>query len=117
MYEAAFVPFEECTGANLIFEGSNEFEAQLKVLHKDAARKSRLVWCSKDRSQAWLDLMLKGKVPEGKGDCDNPVDENLALGAKLRVDGTPAMILANDKRIPGYAPAARLEALLDASDK
>ena len=31
MYEAAFVPFEECTGANLIFEGSNEFEAQLKV--------------------------------------------------------------------------------------
>ncbi len=34
MYEAAFVPFEECTGANLIFEGSSEFEAQLKVREK-----------------------------------------------------------------------------------
>ncbi len=34
MYEAAFVPFEECTGANLMFEGSSEFEAQLKVREK-----------------------------------------------------------------------------------
>ena len=31
MYEAAYVPFEECTGANIKFEGSSEFEAQLKV--------------------------------------------------------------------------------------
>jgi len=85
------------------------------AFHQDAARKSRLVWCSKDRSQAWLDLMMKGKVPEGKGDCDNPVEENLALGAKLRVDGTPAMFFPNGKRIPGYVPAAKLDAMLSAS--
>ena len=87
------------------------------AFHQDAARKSKLVWCSKDRAQAWLDLMLKGKVPEGKTDCDNPIDENLALGTRLKVDGTPAMILANGKRVPGYVPAARLEALLDAAEK
>ncbi|MGB7983257.1 MAG: ABC transporter substrate-binding protein [Candidatus Nanopelagicales bacterium] len=34
MYEAAYVPFEECTGANIKFEGSAEFEAQLKVREK-----------------------------------------------------------------------------------
>ncbi len=34
MYEAAYVPFEECTGAELKFEGSGEFEAQLKVREK-----------------------------------------------------------------------------------
>jgi alpha-glucoside transport system substrate-binding protein len=34
MYEAAYVPFEECTGAQLVFEGSSEFEAQLKVREK-----------------------------------------------------------------------------------
>jgi alpha-glucoside transport system substrate-binding protein len=34
MYEAAYVPFEECTGADIKFEGSNEFEAQLKVREK-----------------------------------------------------------------------------------
>ena len=33
-YEAAYVPFEECTGANIKFEGSGEFEAQLKVREK-----------------------------------------------------------------------------------
>ncbi len=86
-------------------------------MHPDAPRKSRLVWCSKDRSQAWLDLMLKSKTPAGKDNCDNPVDENLALGAKLGIDGTPAMVLANGKRIPGYMPADRLDAMLSNIEK
>jgi thiol:disulfide interchange protein DsbC len=81
-------------------------------MHADASRKAKLVWCSKDRAKAWQDLMLKGTLPSGKGDCDNPVDENLALGAKLRVDGTPALIFPNGKRIPGYVDAGRLEAML-----
>ena len=82
-------------------------------MHQDAGRKSKLVWCSKDRAKAWQDLMLKGTVPSGKGDCDNPVDENLALGAKLRVDGTPAMFFPNGKRIPGYVDASRLDTMLN----
>lgn len=85
------------------------------AFHQDAARKAKLVWCSKDRSQAWLDLMLRGKVPEGKADCDTPVEENLVLGNKLRVEGTPAMFLPNGTRIPGYVEAARLDAMLTAS--
>lgn len=87
------------------------------AMHPDAPRKSRLVWCSKDRDQAWLDLMLRGRLPEGRSNCDNPVDENLALGARLRVDGTPAMFLPNGRRVPGFMPAARLEPLLDASQR
>ena len=87
------------------------------AIHQDAARKARLVWCSKDRSQTWLDLMLRGKVPTGNADCDNPIDENLALGARLRVDGTPAIIFPNGKRVPGYVPAPRLEAMLEAAEK
>jgi thiol:disulfide interchange protein DsbC len=86
-------------------------------MHSDAPRKSKLIWCSKDRAGAWNDYMQKGKLPAGKGDCDNPIDENLALGAKLRIDGTPAMIFANGKRVPGYMPAARLDAMLDAAEK
>jgi len=57
--------------------------------------------------------MLKGTLPNGKTDCDNPIDENLALGAKLRVDGTPALIFPNGKRIPGYVDAKRLETMLN----
>lgn len=82
-------------------------------MHPDAGRKSRLVWCSKDRAKAWQDLMLNGKVPSGKDNCKNPIEENLALGAKLRIDGTPAMIFPNGKRIPGYVDAKRLETMLD----
>lgn len=86
-------------------------------MHPDAPRKSKQIWCSKDRARAWTDYMLKGKAPSGKGDCDTPVEENLALGAKLRIDGTPALIFSNGKRVPGYMPAARLDAELDAADK
>lgn len=82
-------------------------------MHPDAGRKAKLVWCSKDRAKAWQDLMLKNVLPTGKADCDNPIDENLALGAKLRVDGTPAIIFPNGKRIPGYVDAKRLEGMLD----
>jgi thiol:disulfide interchange protein DsbC len=81
-------------------------------MHGDAPRKSKLVWCSKDRGQAWLDLMLKNKQPDGKATCDNPIDANLALGAKLGVEGTPAIFFESGKRIPGYAPAERLEKML-----
>jgi thiol:disulfide interchange protein DsbC len=82
-------------------------------MHPDAERKAKLVWCSDDRAKAWHDLMLKGIVPKGKTDCDNPVEANLALGAKLRVQGTPAMIFPNGKRIPGYVEANKLEKMLD----
>ncbi len=81
-------------------------------MHPDAGRKAKLVWCSKDRAKAWQDLMLKNILPTGKSDCDNPIDENLALGAKLRIDGTPALIFPNGKRVPGYVDANRLEAML-----
>ena len=86
-------------------------------MHADAPRKSKLIWCSKDRAAAWNDYMQKGKLPAGKGDCTNPIDENLALGAKLRIDGTPALIFANGKRVPGYMPAARLDEMLTAAEK
>lgn len=82
-------------------------------MHTDAPRKSKLVWCSADRGKAFADLMLKGKVPEGKADCDNPIETNLAFGAKLGIQGTPAMILADGKRIPGYLPAAELDKRLN----
>lgn len=86
-------------------------------MHADAGRKSKLVWCAKDRAKAWDDLMLRGRLPEGgKTDCDNPVDENLALGAELNVTGTPAIIFANGQRIPGYVEAARIEQMLDRAD-
>lgn len=82
-------------------------------MHADAPRKARLVWCSADRAMAWEDLMLDGKVPEGKDDCANPVAANQDFGAAHNIQGTPAIILANGKRLPGLVPADRLNMLLD----
>lgn len=82
-------------------------------MHPDAGRKSKLVWCSKDRLQAWLDMMLRNRLPEGGGsDCDHPVDKNLALGQRLRINGTPTLIFSDGRRVPGYAEAERIEQML-----
>lgn len=82
-------------------------------MHPDAGRKSKLVWCSKDRLQAWKDMMLRNRLPEGgRSDCDHPVDKNLALGERLRIDGTPALILGDGRRLTGYASAERIEQML-----
>jgi thiol:disulfide interchange protein DsbC len=83
-------------------------------MHPDAARKSKLVWCAKDRVQAWDDLMLRGRLPaNGRTDCGDPVEANLALGQKLRIEGTPALIFADGRRVPGYVEAANIEQLLN----
>ncbi len=86
-------------------------------MHPDAGRKSKLVWCSKDRLQAWRDMMLRNRLPEGgRSDCDHPVDKNLALGQRLRIDGTPALIFGDGRRIPGYVEAERIEQMLASAE-
>lgn len=85
--------------------------------HKDAARKSRVIWCSPDPAKAWQDFMLRGTLPEGgKDDCPNPVEANLELGKKLGVEGTPAIIFSNGTRAPGYIPTDRIEQMMKAAE-
>jgi thiol:disulfide interchange protein DsbC len=81
-------------------------------MHADAARKGRAVWCSANPNQAWVDMMLNGKEPQGSGDCPNPVQANTDLGIKLNIQGTPAMFLSNGRRVPGLVPADKIEAML-----
>ncbi len=86
-------------------------------LHPEAVQTSRKIWCENDRLKAWKGYMLKGEEPKAKGDCANPVDEIVALGARLKVSGTPTLILENGQRIPGYVPADKLEQLLNAASR
>ncbi len=76
--------------------------------------KSRAVWCSKDRAKAWTDLMLKG-VTSPAETCETPIAKNMALGKKLKVTGTPALVFADGTLNPGYMPAAQLEQALTAA--
>jgi thiol:disulfide interchange protein DsbC len=69
------------------------------------------IWCSKDRNQAMSDAK-NGKQIE-KNTCTNPVAQQLALGKKLGVSGTPAIFLSDGSLLPGYVEASRLKDKLD----
>lgn len=79
------------------------------ILSPDSTEKSRNIWCAKDRAKAWNEWILEAKVPTA-AKCDSAVvDRNVALGQKLRVNGTPTLFLADGRRLGGYLPAAELE--------
>ena len=78
--------------------------------------KVRGVWCSKDRSKAWDSLMQDDITPPA-GTCDTPTEKVMALGKKLKVNGTPALIFADGTINPGYLPAPELEKALAAASR
>lgn len=81
------------------------------ILGGDSPEKSRAVWCAKDRTAAWLGWMLKGEQPpKSSGKCDDAaIERNLALAHKIRVNGTPAIVLEDGNRIPGAVGPVELE--------
>jgi len=86
------------------------------ILSQDSHDKAKAVWCSADKVKAWDELMLNGTVPVA-GNCDTPIENNLALGRKFRVNGTPTLVFANGERVPGAIPVEQLEKLLAQNTK
>lgn len=84
-----------------IFQGSDEIV--------------RNVHCAKDPVKAWDNLMLNGEKP-ATARCKVPTEQVLALGRKMRVNGTPNLIFGNGAQMPGYLPAEEIERQLDAAD-
>jgi len=87
------------------------------ILSADSAAKSKAVWCSPDRAKAWNDLMMNGVEPKAGATCDTPIEKNLALGQKHRITGTPTLIFENGVRLPGAAPAEKINQLLAEASK
>jgi thiol:disulfide interchange protein DsbC len=73
----------------------------------------RNVLCAKNQLKAWDDWMLSGITP-AKATCTTQTDKVLALGRKLHVNGTPNLVFANGRQVPGLLPAAELEKNLNA---
>jgi thiol:disulfide interchange protein DsbC len=85
----------------------------LPIISPESAPLSRAVWCSPDRAKAWLDLMLNDVKPTANGNCPNPIERNLELGKKLRVNGTPTLVFVDGQRMSGWRPAPQLSKMLD----
>ncbi len=84
-------------------------------LQSPAYKEMVSIWCAKDPKAAMDLAKSRQAVPDAE--CSNPVAEQYALGQMIGVTGTPAIVLANGKLIPGYQPAAQLAKLaLDAQE-
>jgi len=73
------------------------------------------MWCADDNKQAMTDA--KERKPIADKSCDNPIEAQYKLGQELGVTGTPALITASGRLIPGYMPADKLAAALELDKK
>lgn len=89
----------------------------LESLHPDAANKSRAIWCAPDRSKAWQEWILNGRLPKGTASCDTPIDDVAELGSNLGITSTPTLIFANGKRLLGAYPAKEIEKAMGSARK
>ena len=73
---------------------------------QESVPKMEAIWCSQDRKAA----MNQGKMGADvqAPSCTSPVQEHMALGAKLGVRGTPAVFTETGQQVGGYLPAAEL---------
>ena len=83
------------------------------ILSEDSSVKSKNIWCASDRNKAWDDWMINNKLPPAApAGCESPNDQVVALGQKLRIQGTPAIFFTDGSRIPGAIDLKGLEAKL-----
>jgi len=82
----------------------------LPVLGDDSYEKSKAIWCAPDRAKAWVDWMTAGKAPPAApAKCDIAgLRQSAQLGARLRINGTPAIFFAGGERVGGYIPADKI---------
>lgn len=78
------------------------------ILTPDSNTKSRDVWCSDDPAKAWHEWMVNGVKP-AFAECETPIDANLELGRKLKVQGTPALFFPDGSRVNGALPLEQLK--------
>lgn len=85
------------------------------IIKPVSVRQTKAVWCSRDRVKAWNDLMLERIEPVAEPDCENPIDELVALGRRLGAASTPTWFLQNGEMHAGAMRMADLIPLLDAA--
>jgi thiol:disulfide interchange protein DsbC len=87
------------------------FLMPIASLHPEAHGKAVAVWCSSDRIAAWHALMWRDEAMPAR-DCANPVDRNIALGERLGIAGTPTLVAADGRMLPGAASLAQVDSWL-----
>jgi thiol:disulfide interchange protein DsbC len=87
------------------------FLMPIESLHPDARAKAIAVWCAENRVSAWHALMWRDEVASSR-ECIHPIDHNVELGERLGITGTPTLIAADGRVLPGAASGAQIDAWL-----
>lgn len=75
--------------------------------------KMEAIWCSEDRIAA-MDQAKSG-ADVLAANCSSPVRAQMALGARIGVNGTPAIFTESGQQVGGYLPAAQLAQAVSAA--
>jgi thiol:disulfide interchange protein DsbC len=81
----------------------------IPILSPDSAQKSKQIWCSADPQKAYVDWMINGIAPSGKGDCATPLDKNMAFAKTYGITGTPTIFFTDGSRFPGAVQITDIE--------
>ena len=87
------------------------------ILGGDSPEKSRDIWCAKDSGAVWRDWMIKGTAPARSApQCDTAaLQRNVTMAKKFRINGTPALVFEDGKRVPGAMAPEQVEKQLTLS--
>jgi thiol:disulfide interchange protein DsbC len=91
------------------------FLMPIASLHPNARESAIAVWCAPDRVAAWHALMGRDEARSATSsarDCPHPIDRNVALGERLGIAGTPTLVAADGRVLPGAASREQIEAWL-----
>ncbi len=81
----------------------------IPILSPDSAQKSKQIWCSSDPYKSYIDWMVNGITPSGKGECSTPLDKNMAFAKTYGITGTPTLFFTDGSRFPGAVQITDIE--------
>jgi thiol:disulfide interchange protein DsbC len=69
-------------------------------------------WCAEDKNKALSKLKNRETIDEYI--CDkNPISNQIDLGQKIGITGTPAILMEDGTLLMGYRPANKLLEIID----
>ena len=83
-------------------------------LGSEGAAALESVWCNADPQAAMTTAKAGGRVPDAE--CENPIEEHVALAERVGLRGTPLIYTDAGERIPGYREPAALVQMIEASE-
>ena len=61
----------------------------IPILSADSTQKAKQIWCSSDPYKTYIDWMVNGIAPSGKGECSTPLDKIVDFAKTYGITGTP----------------------------